>query len=477
MQHVDRVERAEARGAALAELAAFRGAVFDCFGRRADGLFEVMDALAGADRPLRSVAQLTLEPTVQRGWGSLYQALNHGTIDVAMLSEVLAERVCVLRPGWPLMFAVDASIYPRPDTRVVADVGMQYAERGAGSVGLVRPGWSMQWVCQVGEVSSCGARTSWAPPLDVRRVATATMASDVAALQVNDLYQRLSAHLRQAGVLFVFDAGYCVISLTQTLPEGAQILGRLRSNRVFYGRPEPHQAGRAGRRRLHGARFALREPDTWGPCDVEHRYREPDGTQVYTRAWHGRHPQNTSGGRTRWTGVVEGTLIRRESTRPGRETRVWWLWWAGPVDTFDLAVLAEAYQHRFTIEHGFRFSKQDLFWTGHTPLDPDQAERWSWLVALAYTNLYLARPLAADLRMDWERPCPADRLSPRRVRRQFRRLTANLPTCADSPKSSHPGPGRPKGSKNVVQRPLQPRIKKRPPRRKTRKHQPNPAAG
>jgi hypothetical protein len=477
VQHVDRVERAEARGAALAGLAAFRRAVFDCFGRRADGLFEVMDALAGADRPLRSVAQLTLEPTVRRGWGSLYQALQHGTIDVAMLGRVLAERVGVLRAGWPLMFAVDASIYPRPDTRVVPDVGMQYAERGAGSVGLVRPGWSMQWLCQVGEVTDTGSRTSWAPPLDVRRVATNEMASDVAAVQVAEVWQRLAAPARQSGVLFLFDAGYCVISLTQRLPEGAQLLGRLRSNRVFYRRPEAAPSGRVGRRRLHGERFALRDAQTWGRPDAEHRHVEADGTTVHTRAWHGLHPQNTSGARTRWTGVVEGTLIRRESTRPGRATRVWWLWWAGPSEAFNLPVLAQAYEHRFTIEHGFRFGKQDLFWTGHTPLDPDQAERWSWLVALAYTNLYLARPLAADLRMPWERPCPAERLSPRRVRRQFRRLAAELPACANPPKTRHPGPGRPKGSKNITPRPPQPRIKKRPPRRKARKPQPKPADG
>jgi hypothetical protein len=446
-------------------LRTFREQVFDCFGRRADALFEVVDALAGADRPLRSVAELMWEPAVRRGWGSLYQALNHGTIDTAMLRDVLAGLVGCGRAGWPLLLAVDATIYPRPDTRVVADVGMQYAERGPDSTGRARPGWSLQWMCRVGEVSGTGARTSWAAPLDVRRVASHEMASEVAAVQVGQVWDRLSEPVRRQGVLFLYDAGYDVISLTQQLPAGAQLLGRLRSNRVFYGRPAPRQPGQRGRSPIHGARFALRDPDSWGSPDVQYRHAEPDGTQVCTRAWHGMHPQNSSGTRTRWSGVVEGTVIRRESTRPGQSTRVWWLWWAGPADQFNLPVLAEAYQHRFTIEHGFRFAKQDLFLTGHTPIDPDQAERWSWIVALAYTSLYLARPLAADLRMGWERPRPAHELSPRRVRRQFRRLLAHLPTPANPPKTTHPGPGRPKGSKNKNQRPHRPRIKKRPPRR------------
>lgn len=41
-----------------------------------------------------------------------------------------------------------------------------------------------------------------------------------------------------------------------------------------------------------------------------------------------------------------------------------------------------------------------------------------------------------------------DRLTPARVRRGFRNLRPSLPCPARLPKSSHPGPGRPLGSKN-----------------------------
>ena len=65
-----------------------------------------------------------------------------------------------------------------------------------------------------------------------------------------------------------------------------------------------------------------------------------------------------------------------------------------------------------------------------------------------YVQLRLARPLAADLRLPWQRPCPPGRLTPARVRRGFRNIRQMLPGLASTPKPGKPGPGRPPGSKN-----------------------------
>ncbi|MCW6011233.1 transposase [Micromonospora sp. CPCC 205371] len=465
---------------ALAGLVGFRAGLYGCFGRRADVLFELVDALAGASRPIRSVAELMFEPVSRRGWGSLYQALQHGQIDVAAARDLLACSVRLPVVG-PLMFAVDTSKLPRPDTRVVPDVGMQYAaERDrAGGVPAV-PGWAMQKVVQVAVTggSPLGVKDSWVAPVDVRRVGTAQNANEIAAAQIIDLTERLAAQPATARVpvLFLLDVGYCPIYLTQHRPDAAQVLVRLRGDRVFFGRPGPRPAGKVGRPRKHGDRFALDEPATWGEPDAEQKITRPDGVTVWTRAWHHKHPEPRP--RRKWEGttVVEGTLIRREKTTPGGHRQVWWLWWAGPPDTFDLAVLADAYRHRFTCEHGFRFDKQDLFWTGHTPINPDQAERWSWIVAFAYTQLRLARPLAVDLRLPWEKPTDPGRLSPRRVQRVFRLVTADLPTPARPPKPSRPGPGRPKGSKNKHPRARQPVIRKGRPANTGHPKRPNPKA-
>ncbi|WP_432824860.1 transposase [Dactylosporangium sp. CA-092794] len=461
---------------ALRALAEFRTAVYRCFGRWADTLFELVDALAGGGR-VGSVAELTFEPVLRRGHGSVYQALEHGQVHPAAAGTLLAGQV---RPGRVLLLGVDSSKFPRPDTRYVPDIGMQYAaERDHTGGSPAVPGWSMQWACQVGLDTGPGAaspatggaggvgRGSWGLPVDVRRIGTADNANEVTAAQITDVTTRLhAAGTATAGVplVFLLDARYCPIYLTQHRPDSAQLLVRLRSDRVFFARPPAKRPGTPGRARKHGPRFALDEPDTWPAPDAEHTTTTSAGAgaggTVRTRAWHHYHPEPRQ--RRKWTGtdIIEGTLIRQDHTTPAGRTQVWWLWWAGPPGSFDLPMLAEAYQHRYTIEHVFRFAKQDLGWTRHTPLDPDQAERWTWLVALALAQLHLARPLAADRRLPWEQPCHPDRLSPRRVRRVFRHTVAALPTPARAPKPARPGPGRPKGSTNKNPRTRQPVIKK-----------------
>jgi hypothetical protein len=98
-----------------------------------------------------------------------------------------------------------------------------------------------------------------------------------------------------------------------------------------------------------------------------------------------------------------------------------------------------------TIEHTLRFAKQTLGWTVPRPRTPAQADRWTWLVLAASAQLRLARQLAGDQRLPWERPRPQPRLSPYRVRRGFPRLLCTLGSPAATPKPSGCSSGRPKG--------------------------------
>jgi hypothetical protein len=58
--------------------------------------------------------------------------------------------------------------------------------------------------------------------------------------------------------------------------------------------------------------------------------------------------------------------------------------------------------------------KKTLGWTAPQLRDPAAADRWTWLILAAHTQLRLARFLAQDLRRPWERPVPAERLTPAR---------------------------------------------------------------
>jgi hypothetical protein len=132
-----------------------------------------------------------------------------------------------------------------------------------------------------------------------------------------------------------------------------------------------------------------------------------------------------------------------------------WLWYSTPeVTPSDIDRLWQAFLRRFDIEHTFRFLKQTLGWTHPKIRTPDQADRWTWLILTAHTQLRLARHLSEDLRRPWEKPAARPgRLTPARIRRGFRNLRPTTALPAGAPKPSRPGPGRPPGSKNTHRAP------------------------
>ena len=71
-------------------LAAFRGELYRCLGRRADALFELADAVLCRQERVHMLAELSLEPECRRGHGAVYDALNCGEVQVARLRRALA---------------------------------------------------------------------------------------------------------------------------------------------------------------------------------------------------------------------------------------------------------------------------------------------------------------------------------------------------------------------------------------------------
>ena len=133
----------------------------------------------------------------------------------------------------------------------------------------------------------------------------------------------------------------------------------------------------------------------------------------------------------------------------------------------------QAFLRRFDLEHTFRFFKQVLGWTRPKLRDPAAADRWTWLIIACYAQLYLARDLAADIRLPWQRPCPPGRLTPARVRCGFRSIRQDLPVLASAPKPGKPGPGRPPDRRTATRHPP----RRRQDRQTRRTQEENPQAG
>jgi hypothetical protein len=425
----------------LARLGGFRTELHACFPRRADALFELGDALLCAQTPVASLPHLSLEPVHQRGWGSGYAALARGEVDAERLRDLL---VSVLPAADPPVFAVDVTTWPRCDAECSPQRGFYYHPSRHSAGQPIVAGWAYQWIAQLSF-----ARDSWTAPVDARRLHPLEDTDQTAAAQVRALLGRLDADERVP--LFVFDGGYDSAQLTLDLADApAAVLVRLRSDRCFYADPPPPPPGKTGRPRRHGAKFNCADPTTWPTPTATLVCEDDQYGSVTVHAWAELHPkpQRHPGHGSRGPRpIVRGTVIRVQVERVPARTRppkVLWLWWAGP-GPLDLDLAWRAYVRRFDLEHTVRFAKQTLGWTTPRPRQPEQADRWTWLVLAGYTQLRLARELVADQRLPWERPRPQPRLSPVRVRRGFPRLLCALGSPAAAPKPAGRSPGRPKG--------------------------------
>jgi len=425
----------------LARLGAFRAELHGSFTRRADALFELGDALLCSQTPFPSLPHLSLEPTHRRGWGSAYAALASGCIDIERLRDLLASS---LPPADPLVFAVDVTTWPRCDAECSPERGSYYHPSRHSSGQPIIAGWAYQWITQLSF-----DRDSWTAPVDAARLHPLDDTDQQAACQVRALLGRLPA----GGPVpwFVFDGGYDSAQLTLDLAEvPAAVLVRLRSGRCFYADPPPRAPGSTGRPRRHGAKFNFADPTTWPTPTATLVCQDDQYGTVTVKAWTGLHPkqQRHPGHGSRGPRpIVRGTILRVQVERVPARTRppkVLWLWSAGPGE-LDLDLAWRAYIRRFDLEHTVRFAKQTLGWATPRPRHPAQADRWTWLVLAGYTQLRLARAVATDARLPWERPRSQPRLSPYRVRRGFPRLLCVLGSPAAAPKPSGCSSGRPKG--------------------------------
>ncbi|WP_089106245.1 NF041680 family putative transposase [Streptomyces hyaluromycini] len=448
----------DVRREAFAVASHFRDDFFDCLTARGDTLFELTDALLCADGPVTTPVDLMLTAEHRRGHGAMYDALNSGNVDVPRLRQVLAGLPQLAAAEGRLVLAVDVTHRLRPDAPTSADrlFCHVYGRSGRSSDQFV-PGWPYSFIA----VLESG-RTSWCQILDALRLGPADDVAEVTAVQVRRVVEVLIDIGRwQQGdrdILIVFDAGYDAPRMAYLL-EGlpVEVLGRMRTDRVMR-QPVPVpwiSPPQGGRPPKHGKEFRFAKPDTWGgPHVATVQVTERYGT-ARAMAWDPIHPRLTT--RSAWIDhsgelpFIEGTLILLEVDRlpGGHDPLPVWLWSSAtglPGQAVDPRW--QAFLRRFDLEHTFRMIKQTLGRTRPKLRAPAAADRWTWLVIAAHTQLRLARPPAADLRRPWEKPTEPGRLTPARVRRGFRNLRPSLPCPARAPKPNRPGPGRPPGSKN-----------------------------
>jgi len=399
---------------------------------RQDAQFELLDALLLKGR-VPSFPWLSTAGCFRREWSSQYDALEAGQQDVAGLAQFLAGQV----PSTGIQYwSLDASAWARMQARTLPERQYVYAP-GRGFKGKpVVPGYGysfLDWVPQADE--------SWSLSVAAERVRPDSSDLGVGAAQVRGLCET------RAGLADLLDivAGDCKYSQPDYLREvqgvSCGIVARLAKHRVLYGRPDPKPAGTPGRPRVHGARFAFKEPDTWGEPVEERELEHPKWGQVKLRRWANLHARSAA--------EVEFDVIQAQVhlEREQPPAPLWLLWLPPETIPLTLTVTVEtiwgAYHHRWPIEPGHRFRKQTLNWTLPHFQTPEAGDRWTILVTLAFWHLYLARPLVADCPLPWQ-PKQTE-LTPARVQQGWADIFLQIGQPTRPAQRRGNSPGWPKG--------------------------------
>ena len=416
----------------LNKLIEFRQTVYDqFFTARQDAQFELLDALLVKGK-VPSFPWLALAGCFQRQWPSLYDAIEAGEQDVAGLRQFLVGQV----PETGVQFwSLDQTAWPRAQARTLPERRYVYQPGNNLNGQPVVPGYAyslLDWVPAAGE--------SWSLSVDVERVRGAATDLTVGIAQVQRLCQ---ARAGLAGLdIIAADCKYSQPTFLRGVkdqPCGTVV--RLAKHRVLYGRPEPKPAGARGRPRKHGPRFAFKEPDTWGEAVEVRRLDDPQWGQVELRRW--PHLHGKSAADLEFDLVQAQVHLERSQPPPP----LWLLWLPPPELPPAIAINVEtmwrSYTHRWPIEPGTRFRKQDLNWTLPQFHTPEAGDRWSYLICLAFWQLYLARPLVQDCALPWQPK--QTRLTPARVRQGMADIFARIGRPTRPSQRRGKSPGWPKG--------------------------------
>ena len=413
------------------KLIEFRQAVYDqALTRFADAQFDLMDALL-LSPPIRSFPELSLSPAFRRLWHSAYAAIEEGKQDWEWLECYLIQQI----PTQGLqLFSLDGTSWLLPAAKTMPDRQYVYSPTkmlNRCPIGIGHPYSVLAWVPE--------RNSSWAPAVSVRRVTSEQSDVEVGIDQVKQLCRHRAAEMEMDLHLIVADAKYGNHHFLGPLKEEAcGTLVRLYRNRVLYGEPGPY-SGR-GRPRVHGDRFAFKEPETWAEPDAVMELEDEQWGKVRLRRWDYLHARQDVS--TTFSVILVETHLERE-----KPNRPFWLGYQPPPaqepGDHCLADLWYGYQYRWPVEPSIRFRKQYLYWTLPRFQTPERCDRWTMLVTLAHWQLFLARELLQEERLPWQ---PAqENLTPERVLQSLGGLFRQIDTPAQPPQPRGKSPGWPKG--------------------------------
>jgi Transposase DDE domain len=408
------------------KISEFRKAVYQSLKKRADILFDLIDALTVAGQ-VSSPVTLSEQKPFRRKFESVYDGLENGEMDIGEILSLLP--TCVPEDSETIagyrVYAVDATPNEHEEAETLPDRSVLKSSQSEP----LRYGHKYSWVVRLIRFG-----TSWAAPVDVERISTEMTDTKLAAVQV----QELDLRDPQAKVI-VADSRYQdhqFLGIFEQFQRTFALI-RLRSNGVLYEEPKQKPKGSRGAPRKHGSSFKLNGAHR--TADRKETFRLGEQT-VRVQAWQKLHFKKLA--------ALVGTLVQIEFLKADgtpRYKRPMWLWWTGP-QSVALSDLCRMYLWRFAIEHLFRFLKQHLGLNSNRSPNLVSAQQWMWVCTLAYWQLLLMRDQVQPNRPAWypQRAEPLTPLTPYQVQRSAFAFLWELGTPASTPRPAGKGWGRAK---------------------------------
>lgn len=334
---------------------------------------------------------------------------------------------CFLKAGDVLMNTVDASSIPRPLSKTARDRTYVHASNLPEGTKPVVPGWQFSTLALLPEEPS-----SWTAPVDSLRIPSDKTQDEVASEQLGALAPLLNESDLLLGEGYYGSAAF--VTLWTDLP--CSLLARFAKNRVLY-RPAPPRTGKKGAPRKDGTPFKGADPTTHQTPDGFWDGQDEQGHKLEVACWQNLHFKKA---REVSVSVLRVTRHGAEDTK--RDPRVSWFLFVGPMMPA-LSQIPATYARRYSLEHGFRFDKQDLLWEQARLRTPEQFQHWTDLVTCVHFQWVLARDLSRT-RRPWERSCrPA---TPQQIRRAMGGILRKLGTPARVCRVRGKSPGRSAGA-------------------------------
>ncbi|MCP4606059.1 MAG: transposase [Proteobacteria bacterium] len=145
----------------------FRADVYGTFQKRADAVFELIDALS-SDTQARSPAELSLSPFFRRQYPSIYDGLDEWQYEAAALETVFLQALPKPKSGGFRLWGLDETPRRRQYAYILKDRGYVYVPNSVAGNKPVTIGYNYSVLAYIG----LQGPSTWAPPWMIDRTPT-----------------------------------------------------------------------------------------------------------------------------------------------------------------------------------------------------------------------------------------------------------------------------------------------------------------